>query len=90
MSTTKRKRIGLAVGLFLVLSVAVFGSLLYVGFTSVNTEVVILDTSMEDDDGSTEASRVPDESIRRGDIEYVPSGFQVESIRRGDIEYVPW
>ena len=75
----------MAVGMFVILSIIVFGSILYVGFTSVNTEIVVVDT-------------MEDEGIRLGDYlmandEPLNKGTRtmevVESIRRGDIEYVP-
>ncbi|MGY5860266.1 MAG: hypothetical protein RTU63_12930 [Candidatus Thorarchaeota archaeon] len=88
MSTTKNAG-KVAVGMFLILSIVVFGSLLYVGFCCVNTDTGVLDTGVDDDGGALEASREPEERIRRGDIEYVPTEYSVESIRRGDIEYVP-
>ena len=79
MSTAKNSG-KLAIGLFLVLSVFVFGSILYVGFTSVNTEIVALDTSVDDvviddeDIGLDEflISKDPNLAIRRGPIEIVP------------------
>ena len=99
MSTTKIAG-KVAIGMFLILSIVVFGSLLYVGFCCVNTEIVVLETALEDGDGLSMGEEVTyrdypvgdaDESIRRGDIEYVPSedSDKVESIRRGYIEYVP-
>ena len=73
--------------MFLVLSIIVFGSILYIGFVSVNTEIVVVDT-------------MEDEGIRLGDYllaqEVNYKGWRsdteenvFESIRRGDIEYVP-
>ena len=77
----------MAVGMFLVLSIIVFGSILYIGFVSVNTEIVVVDTMEE-------------EGIRLGDYllaqEVNYKGWRsdteedvIESVRRGDIEYVP-
>ena len=45
--STNRKAGKVAVGMFLILSVVVFGSILFVGFSSVNTETVVADTSAE-------------------------------------------
>jgi len=84
-----------AVGLFLILSVIVFGSLLYVGFTSVNTEIVVIDTAMEDvvtDDegvqiGEYSLTQDPNLVYRRGPIEIVPD--RKPGFRRGPIEIMP-
>ena len=69
----------LAIGLIFVLSVVVFGSILYVGFTAVNTEFAIMDNGGDDGFDSTlyrdHAFLLADdhkESILRGYIEYVP------------------
>jgi hypothetical protein len=86
---------GLAVGLFLLLSVLVFGTMLYVGFTSVNTEVVLLDTDVDDGFTGEEGVRVgeyimsqdPNLGIRRGPIEIVPD--RKPGIIRGPIEILP-
>lgn len=95
MSTTKKARIGLAVGLFMVLSVVVFGSILYVGFTSVNTEIVVVDSDVDiafpDGDGveigNYLVAKDPNLVIRRGPIEIVPD--RRPGIRRGPIELLP-
>jgi len=75
LSTTKNAG-KVAVGMFLILSIVVFGSILYVGFSCVNTEIVVLETAVEDvtDDerGEYLLARDTDERIRRGYIEYVP------------------
>jgi hypothetical protein len=84
-----------AVGMFLILSVIVFGSILYVGFTSINTEIVVIDTAMEDvvtDDEGVEIGEYlltqdPNLVIRRGPIEIVPD--RMPGFRRGPIEIVP-
>jgi len=96
LSTTKIAG-KVAVGMFLILSIVVFGSMFYVGFCSVNTETVVLETTMEEDGGLAGEEptyrdyplRDSDEIIRRGDVEFVPTEDSVESIRRGDIEYTP-
>lgn len=95
MSTSKKARIGLAVGLLMVLSVVVFGSILYVGFTSVNTEIVVVNADTEnafpDDDGveveNYLVAKDPNLAIRRGPIEIVPD--RRLGIRRGPIELLP-
>jgi len=89
LSTTKNKGIALAVGMFVVLSIVVFGSILYVGFTSVNTEIVVVDT-MEDEGtrlGDYLIAKDPNLRIYRGPIEIVPD--RRIGIRRGPIEILP-
>ncbi|MHA1615422.1 MAG: hypothetical protein ACTSYJ_11295 [Candidatus Thorarchaeota archaeon] len=94
MNTTSKTG-KVAVGLFLILSVIVFGSLLYVGFTSVNTEIVVIDTAMEDvvtDDegvqiGEYSLTQDPNLVYRRGPIEIVPD--RKPGFRRGPIEIMP-
>lgn len=96
MSTTKNKGIALAVGMFLVLSIIVFGSILYVGFTSVNTEIVVVDSDVGDVFPDDEGVRVgdylmakdPNLRISRGPIEIVPDR-RPGGIRRGPIEILP-
>ena len=90
-STSKAGKV--AVGMFLILSVIVFGSLLYVGFTSVNTEIVVIDTAVEDVITDDEGVRIgeylltQDFSIRRGPIEIVPDYAPFQ--RRGPIQIMP-
>lgn len=92
MSTTSKAG-KVAVGMFLILSVVVFGSILYVGFTSVNTEIVVIESAREDmvtdDDGVRigEYLLSQDLSIRRGPIEIVPD--RRPGLRRGPIELFP-
>ena len=94
MSTTNKAG-KVAVGIFLILSVIVFGSLLYVGFTSVNTEIVVIDTAMDDVVTDDEGVRIgeylltqdPNLVFRRGPIEIVPD--RMPRFRRGPIEIVP-
>lgn len=69
----------LAIGLIFVLSVVVFGSILYVGFSAVNTEIAAMDNGRDDGFDSTNyrdhgflIAKEPVESVRRGSIEYVP------------------
>jgi len=69
----------LAIGLILVLSVVVFGSILYVGFSAANTEIAVMDHSSDDRFDST---------LYR-DHGFLIANNPVESVRRGDIEYVP-
>ena len=86
LSTTKKQGMAMAVGMIVILSIIVFGSILYVGFTSVNTEIVVVDT-------------MEDEGIRLGDYlmseEVRYKGYRsdgedtVECVRRGCFEYVP-
>jgi len=68
-----------AIGLIFVLSVVVFGSMLYVGFVAVNTDIAIMDNG--GDDGF-------DNTLFR-DHTYLLADYHIESIRRGDIEFVP-
>lgn len=94
MSATKNAG-RVAVGMFLLLSVIVFGSILYVGFTSVTTEIVVIDTAMEDvvtDDegvhiGEYLLTQDPNLMFRRGPIEIVPD--RKPGFRRGPIEIMP-
>ena len=85
MSTTKRAG-KVAIGMFLVLSIVVFGSILYVGFCCVNTEIVVLETAMEDvtdvERGEYLLARDSAESVRRGTIEYVPDWMPQEPIAK--------
>ena len=94
MSATKNAG-RVAVGMFLLLSVIVFGFILYIGFTSVNTEIIVIDTAMEDvvtDDegvriGENLLSQDPNLFIRRGPIEIMPDYAPFE--RRGPIWLLP-
>ena len=94
MSATKNAG-RVAVGMFLLLSVIVFGFILYVGFTSVTTEIVVIDTAMEDvvtDDegvhiGEYLLTQDPNLMFRRGPIEIVPD--RKPGFRRGLIEIMP-
>lgn len=73
--------------MFLVLSVLVFGSILYVGYVSVNTEIVVIGTAMEDvftDDTDVRNEEYlitenPNLGSRRGAIELVPDHVPRES-----------
>ena len=86
---------GLAIGLFLILSVIIFGSILYVGFTSINTEIVVIDTDVDggfiDDEGVRLGEYLLSQDSylgsRRGLIEIVPD--RQPGIRRGPIELLP-
>jgi len=85
--STTRKAGKVAIGLFLMLSIIVFGSILYVGYVSVNTEIVVVDTGAEDvftydrDVSHGEYLQTEDSNlgIRRGTIELVPDRLGEES-----------
>ena len=83
--STNRKAGKVAVGMFLILSVVVFGSILFVGFCCVNTETIVADASAEDsgveialDDSDVDLKYVP--------VEIIP---KAKPIRRGNIELLP-
>lgn len=80
--STNRKAGKVAVGMFLILSVVVFGSILFVGFCCVNTETMVADTSVEGFGEYLEAEDDP--YYEKGTIEDAP-----EHILRGNIELVP-
>lgn len=77
----------MAIGLFVVLSIIVFGSILYVGFTSVNTEIVVVDTM--EDEGIRHGAYLMTQEVEYKGWESDTDDNAVESIRRGNIEYVP-
>lgn len=91
--STNNKAGKVAVGMFLILSVVVFGSLLYVGFCCVNTEINVIDTAVEDVVADDEGVQIgeylltQDFSIRRGPIEIQPDYAPFQ--RRGPIWLLP-
>jgi len=84
--STNRKAGKVAVGMFLILSVVVFGSILFVGFCCVNTETIVADASAEDS-GVEIALDNSDWDLKP--IEPVDVPEYVKGIRRGYIELVP-
>jgi len=78
LNTTKNAG-KIAIGLIFILSAVVFGSIVYVGFTAVSTDVGIMDSGGDDEfathgyrDYGNLVAENPTESIRRGIFEYVP------------------
>jgi len=70
----------LAIGLIFVLSVVVFGSILYIGFSAASTEIAVMDNGGDDGFDSTNYR----------DHGFLLAKDSVESVRRGNIEYVPY
>ena len=90
MSYSKRARKGLAVGVFLFLSLVVFGAMYYIAFCACNVEVL---ADSDEEIGLVDFGRSiavdPNLGIRRGPIEIVPDYNPYFGIRRGPIEIVP-
>ncbi len=84
--STNKKAGKVAVGMFLILSVVVFGSILFVGFCCVNTETIVADASAEDS-GVEVARDNSDWDLKP--IEEVDVPEYDKGIRRGNIELVP-
>jgi len=92
VSYSKRARKGLAIGIFLFLSLVVFGTMYYVAYCACNTEVLAdSNDGMGVDDSQESVAADPEPTIRRGPIEYVPDcdSNPVYKIRRGPIEMMP-
>ncbi len=93
MSYSKRTRIGLAMGVFVILSLVVFGALYCIAFSACDVEILTdTDGGIGTEDHHRSISYEPIQSVRRGDIEYVPDCDPIltYSVRRGSIEYVPY
>ena len=86
LSTTKKAG-KVAVGMFLVLSVVVFGSILFVGFCCVNTDTIVADAGAEGE--YLEALDDPDLDLKQRPIEAVPEYDKGIGIDRGYMELVP-
>jgi hypothetical protein len=72
MFNKKSGRVALAIGVWLVLSVVVFGSLIYVAYTSSSVEIVASEDGFSADLQGVEQSPAANQRIRRGPIEIVP------------------
>jgi hypothetical protein len=75
MSDEKSRKVALAIGVWLFLSVVVFGSLIYVAYTSNNVEIVASKDGFSADVQGVERSPAADQRIKRDPIEIVPYYF---------------
>ncbi|MDH4212299.1 MAG: hypothetical protein OEV85_00100 [Candidatus Thorarchaeota archaeon] len=87
MSSKKSGRVALAIGVWLVLSVVVFGSLIYVACTSNCVEIIASEDGISVDMGNVDQVPATDQRIRRGPIEMVP--FYYPGFWRGPIFITP-
>jgi hypothetical protein len=81
VSYSKNRRVGLAIGVFLVLSLVVFGSIFYVAYSATNTEIIAFESGVGD--GVNEHGLEP--TLVGGPIETVPCVDINHGFRTGPI-----